>query len=532
MTTAPVNTAAARSQPALADPSPNGQRAGWSGSTRLPSFLPLVLLAALFVSFASCDVETEFLTGDAVELRFSTDTLSFDTVFTARGSATRSFRVYNDGNQPVRIDRIRVEGRTGVNFIFNADGVRGPEARDVVVWGQDSIFVFVEVEVDPTEPTAVSPFIAEDRLVFETGEAATGVHLLAFGQNANYVNGFARGQFRRITCDGGTATFPTDLPTVIYGSLIIDSCAVQALAGTELYFHGGVQRNAQFAGSGFFNDGLIFTQAQGSLQLLGTREAPVVVRTDRLEAEFATSPAKYRGLIFGAGSRGNLLQHTVLTNAIAGITLDSLAEVTIDDSVIAYCGGPAVTGYQADVTVRNSLFHSNFGDAVRMIKGGNLTLEHTTVASYGADAGSLVLTNFDCDENGENCLFAPLRTRVRNSIIAGSRGSELTFLDIFGGEEPSQWNVRVDNSVVKTDASFLNSQDGLFADFYETDCMGCVNVTFNDPLFVDLNADDYQLDSLSVARDLGVFLPTLPRDLLGTARPADAVDAGAYEYVD
>jgi len=140
-----------------------------------------------------------------------------------------------------------------------------------------------------------------------------------------------------------------------------------------------------------------------------------------------------RGLVLGAGSRNNRLEHTQLLNAIVGITVDSAAEVTIENSVIAYSGGSAISAYQSDVTIRNSVFHDNFGNAIQFAKGGTLTMEHSTIANYGVDASGLVLTNFSCDDNN-NCVFSRMTARVRNSIISGSRGSELIFLDIFRGQ--------------------------------------------------------------------------------------------------
>jgi hypothetical protein len=502
----------------------------------LPQRLLLLTALALACLTTACDVETEFLTGSNVELRFSTDTLAFDTVFVARGSATQRMKIYNDGEQPIKIDRIRVEGRTGVNFIFNIDGTPGPEARDIVIWGEDSIFLFVEVEVDPTEPVNTSPFIAEDRLIFETGDVQEDVLLLAFGQNANYLNGFRRGEFGAISAmncgSDGFFTLDAELPTVIYGSLTVDECILRALPGTKIYFHGGVQRNDQFAGTGFFNDGLIFTTATGAVQFLGTLEEPVILRTDRLEPSFDQEPAKYRGLVLGAGSKDNRLEYTQLFNAIVGITIDSAAEVTVENSVIAYSGGPAISAFQSDVTVRNSVFHDNFGNAVQFVKGGTFVMEHSTIANYGVDASALALTNFSCDDNNDNCVFSRMSARIRNSVISGSRGSELIFIDIFEGDEPSQWNVLMNNSVVRTDGAFLASQDSLFADFYENICRNCHNLEFSEELFVSLEMDDYQLDSLSVARDLGVFLPALPTDKLGVDRDTDTPDAGAFERVD
>lgn len=498
-------------------------------------FCLLTILATLAAfTTSSCEVKTEFLTGDSVELRFSTDTVAFDTVFVARGSATQLMKVYNDGDEPIMIDRISVAGETGVNFIFNVDGTRGPEAKDIIIWGNDSIFVFVEVEVDPTEPAETSPFIAQDLLVFETGNVQESVVLLAFGQNANYLNGFRRGEFGGITalnCTSGTFTLPTDLPTVIYGSLIIQDCVLEALPGTRIYVHGGVQRNDDLPGSGFFNDGIIFTEATGSVRFLGTRQNPVLIRTDRLEPEFETSAGKYRGLIFGAGSRGNRLENTHLLNTIAGITMDSAAEVTIENSIIAHSAGPAISAFESNVTVRNSIFHSNRGNAVQFTKGGRLLMEHTTIANYGVDAAAMVLTNFICNDDNTVCIVAPMSATIRNSILSGSRQSELSLQDITVGQAGA-FGVRIENSVVKTDQAFLDFQEGLYADFYTDECSNCYNLQPRDLLFIDISGDDYQLDSLSVARNIGAFLPGLPTDLNGVLRATDNPDAGALERVD
>lgn len=490
------------------------------------TYLFAAFLGILTLALAACEVDNDFVTGNAVELRFGTDTVSFDTVFTAVGSATRQFKVYNDGNDAVQIDRIRVAGETGVSYAFNADGTPGPEATDVVIFGGDSIFVFVEVEVDPTAPEEVSPFIAEDRLIFETGDNERSVTLLAFGQNANYINGFDRGEFAGINCEGGTVQLPVDLPTVVYGSLVIDNCTLEALAGTRIYVHGGVQRNDDVAG-GFFNDGILFTTATGRLVLNGTADNPVVVATDRLEDRFQDDPAKYRGIILGPGSRGNRIVHARLLNAVEGVRVDSLAEVTVENSVIAYTGGPAVKGFSGDVTVTNSVFHSNFGNAVEILMGGSLDLDYVTVANYGVDASGLALTNFFEYPNGD--LFAaPLTARIRNSIVAGSQANELLFIDATAGEQSGFFDVRIDNSVVRTDASFLAAQDSLFADFYERICTGCYNLAFSDPLFNSVREDDYRLDTLSTA--VGLARPIgIPTDILGADRDPEMPDAGAYE---
>ena len=486
-------------------------------------------LLLLLLAYA-CEVDRDYLTGDAVALRFSTDTLRFDTVFTARGSATRQFKVYNDAADPVKIDRIEVAGESGVAFTFNADGTQGPQASEVVIFGRDSIFVFVEVEVDPSEPVAVSPFLATDRLIFHTGATQRAVVLEAFGQNANYLNGFNRGTFFQPICADGTFTLPTDLPTVIYGSMFVDSCVLRVLGGTRIYFHGGTQRNPQLGGSGIFSDGFIYTLPEGRIELLGTREEPILLATDRLEPEYEQSTGGYRGLVLGPGSRGNRIDHTTIRNSIVGVTVDSLAEVTIGNSVIAYSSGPALLTYQGSLTASNTLVHSTRSNAVQVLKGGNLTLDHVTIANYGSTEPALSLANCAAVPDANYCIQAPLYARIRNSIITGGGLQELELIDVDGRADPATFDLRIARSVVRTDNRFLTEDNGRYADFYGTYCTDCYNLQSGDPLFVSVGEENFRPDSLSVARDLGIYLPELPADLAGNARDTDSPDAGALEW--
>ncbi|MGB3801278.1 MAG: right-handed parallel beta-helix repeat-containing protein [Lewinella sp.] len=489
-----------------------------------------LLLVSLLLLLFACEVDRDYLTGDSVELRFSVDTLTFDTVFTARGSATRVFKVYNDASDPVQIDRIRVAGETGVEFTFNADGTMGPEAEDVVIFAQDSIFVFVEAEVDPTQPEEVSPFIATDRLVFETGNFQHEVTLEAYGQNAFYLNGFNRGTLFQPICQDGTFTLPTDLPTVIYGSMVVDSCVLRILAGTRIYFHGGLQRDEQPGGLGIFNDGFIYTLPAGRIELLGTQEDPIILATDRLEEDFAESTGGYRGLVLGPLSRGNRIEYTEIRNSIIGVTVDSLAEVTITNSRITNSSGSAILSYQGDVTARNTLFHSNQSSSLQFIKGGNLLLEHCTIAGYGSTDPALSLSNCAPVPDENYCLQAPLRTTIRNSIIAGGSPSEIELFDVDERSSSETFDVQILNSVVRTDQRFLTGQDGLYEDFYTTICTDCYNLEGGDALFQSTRDDDYYPDSLSVARNLGVYLSELPLDLEGNDRDTESPDAGALEW--
>src|SRR5215475_4368656 len=74
-----------------------------------------------------------FITGSNAALHTSDDTLHFDTVFTSVGSITGFFRIYNDNNQKLRLDKVSLGGGAGSFFKMNVDGTAGSEVDDVEI---------------------------------------------------------------------------------------------------------------------------------------------------------------------------------------------------------------------------------------------------------------------------------------------------------------------------------------------------------------------------------------------------------------
>ena len=66
-----------------------------------------------------------------------------------------------------------------------------------------------------------------------------------------------------------------------------------------------------------------------------------------------------------------------------------------------------------------------------------------------------------------------------------------------------------------------------WTDFFDNLCTGCYNLQPGDPLFESIEMDDYHLDSLSVALDLGEIIPGLEQDIEGNER-MNPVAAGAF----
>ncbi|MEL6970797.1 MAG: right-handed parallel beta-helix repeat-containing protein [Bacteroidota bacterium] len=489
--------------------------------------LGLLLSAGLW--FTACDPDQDFLTGDAVSIRFELDTLRFDTVFTELGSATRSVKIYNESDQPIKLDEIYVEGTTGVDFIFNADGFPGGLVEDAIIWDNDSIFVFVEVTIDPDASITASPFVIEDRLVVKTGNKEQSVLLEAWGQNANYFpSRFNRGVPVVLSCNNETVLWDSDLPYVIYGEIFIDDCLLEVAAGTHIYVHGGIAQNELL---GVFNDGFLFTLANGQLHFAGTRENPIIVEGDRLEEAFSNQPGQWLGIVLGQESQGNIIEHTTIKNSIFGVYADSAAEVSLSNVLIHTTAGNGLIGIHSEVTADNCLFYDNGANAIQFTHGGSYELDYCTVASYGVDASALAMNNFQCynDDCSVNSVF-PLQAEFTNCIFFGSRRDEIIVQDVSERQEAALFQLDMSHCLVKVD-EFLTRDDGLYSDFFSTYCLDCINGEQNDALFLNRAEDDYQLDTLSIAQDRATILSEFPLDLLGTPRGMEP-DLGCFERVE
>jgi hypothetical protein len=486
--------------------------------------LAILVVVISFITW-SCDPEQEFVTGNAVDISFSLDTLRFDTVFTELGSATRFVKIYNRSNEPVQLDEIYVEGTTGVEFRINVDGAPGGVVEDAIIWDNDSLYVFVEVEVDPDQPTSVSPFVIEDQLVVKTGSKEKRLLLEAWGQNAIYLpNRFSQGVFSELTCNNNTIRWDSDLPYVIYGAIFIRDCLLEVAAGTRIYVHGGLVQTEE----DIYNDGILYTLQGGSIHFAGTQEAPITVQGDRLEPAFADAPGQWLGIIIGRGSRGSLFEHTIIKNSQFGIFADSASEVSLRNTIIHATSANAIIGVHAEVQAQNSLFYDNGSGAIAIRHGGDYQFDHCTATSYGVDASALFMRNFECynQDCTDNSVYR-LRADFRNCIFVGSRRDEIILQDAFERQDPDFWQLNMDHCLVKVDELL----DGRYSDFFSTYCIDCFNADQDDPLFLDVSEDDYHLDTLSVAQNRGLVIPELPLDLDGVPRD-EMPDVGCYERVD
>lgn len=467
----------------------------------------IVLAVALFaVTFLSCQKDTiSSSSGD--RLLFSCDTVLFDTVFASVGSATARFKVYNKGSHRLRINEVAIGGAPASPYRINVDGEPGPRIKNVEIASGDSIYIFVDVKVNPHGSD--SPLVIEDSIVFSLNGTQQSVKLLSWGQDVVLLS----------KAEIATQTFTANKPYLIYGfAHIPKGVNLTVEPGAKFYFHNGAR---------FY--------VEGTLVVNGTHENPVSFEGDRLEEFYKTKAGQWGGIYFMPGSSGSLLDWAVVKNAINGVQVDTFVVVntptlTILNSRIENMSAVGLLAQGAIVRAANSLF-ANCGQAtVALVSGGNYEFVHCTLANYWGSYYSrkypqLWLNNYYVSAAGGAATMVPRdleRADFKNCIVYGSMSNEIWVdTSYFGAASTAMNSFKFENSLIRVPRGSV-----LPASRY-------VNVLVADPKFLDIQKFRYTLDTLSPAKDFGraEYGAFYPLDLKGDLRD-NLPDAGAFERVE
>src|ERR1044072_7242464 len=250
-----------------------------------------ILVAILLTSILiSCKKES-FITSSTASLSTSADTLHFDTVFTTMGSTTRFFRIYNNNNQKLRLNKVALGGGAGSLYDINVDGTPGPEVNNIEMEANDSIYVFVTVKIDPSIDNL--PFIVQDSILIDFNGNTRYVQLEAWGENANSIRS------RLIT---GNITWTNIRPYVITGGMQIDTNATLTIEkGCRIYMHADAP-----------------IVVDGTLLVKGEKydSKRIVFRSDRIDDPYRDFPGGWPGISFRGTRANSNLQYAHNINAL------------------------------------------------------------------------------------------------------------------------------------------------------------------------------------------------------------------------
>lgn len=456
------------------------------------------ILSILIIAIAvnACQ-KNDIIDDTSAKLNFSTDTVTFDTVFTTIGSTTKFFRVYNPHKNRIKISEISLAKGNTSNFRINVNGVPG-NAQNLEIAANDSLFIFVEVNVDPDRDEMVE----KDSIIFLTNGNYQDIKLIAFGQDVNLINGEII----------ETETWNNEKPYLIYNSMLVDTNAVLTIeAGTKLYFH---KYSALFV--------------QGTLIVNGTKEQPVIFQGDRLEELYYNFSDQWSGIHFVAGSRNNVINYAKIRNANIGVRIDSVvafdqATLTISNSIIENMHYAGIWGLQSTILAYNCVISDCGYNAISFPIGGIYEFYHCTISNdqdyVTRTTPTIWLNNYYVFEGMPQ--LRPLQKALfANCIIYGDLQDEIGYDTTFMEE----LNFKFDNCIIRVDS--INVDD---TNYFK-------NIIKNkNPLFAKPDSNNYQLDSLSPAINAGALMwaEYFPEDFNQNSRLSDdGPDIGAYERIE
>ena len=469
------------------------------------SLIALILITAFFWSCRDDGFDSD----PSIKLDFSTDSLLFDTVFTTQGSSTRAFKVYNTHNNRVRVNSISLAGGDASYFRMNVDGRSGKRIQDVDIEANDSIFVFVEVTVDPVNQDL--PLTIVDSIEFNINQNLQDVKLVAWGQDANFIHPNYTDPDSGISyhiIDENT-TWTSQLPYVVYGlAVVAPDVTLSVDEGARVHFHN--------------NASLVFLQ-RSSLKVNGSADAPVTFQGDRLEPFYSEQPGQWGRIWFTATSKDHEINHAIIKNGSVGLHVDTIGSTTnptlkIRNTVIRNKSIAGLLAQGSHVEAENLAIANCGQHAMILALGGKYSFRHTTIANYYRidvrNTPSVLINNFYQDVDGVIQVRPFEQLFFGNSIIYGNNQEEIGF-NIHDG---TQVDFTFDHCLLRTQMN--------------TDGPSFISPLVNqDPLFNDNHLHDYRLTEESPAIGAGnpAIANDIPYDLFGNDR-TERPDIGALQY--
>lgn len=450
----------------------------------------------------------------SANITFSTDTLSFDTVFTDRGSATRIVMLRNETKLPLLIDR--VAQADGTAFRINLDGEDSLALmRNISLPAGDSLYLFVRATIDPQKSN--SPVLVTDQLTFFLSNGNQRVlQLEAYGQDVTLIDSLV------VYAD---YTFSAEKPYMIRHYIAsAPEATVTIEKGARFYMH-------KDASAVFY----------GPVKALGTTDEPIEFSGDRLDDYVAGIPYLY---VPGQWAGIYLydedymapdwhLENVRILSAINGLfcygkSFSKRPTLTLHNARIHNHDQYGLILINTDATVTNSEI-SNCASYCVYLDGGNSTFIHNTIASYyrntiyNSSVGLYDTPREDVAAVYIDNLTKHHETRASfyNNIITGVRANQLVIADPF----PDLYQGEFRGNYLKTDTLHL---PGAGNNVYYQDS----DSVFINDYYADYQYFDFRLDSLSPARAIAdsTVAKLFPFDLLGN--PRTTWDAGCYVYTE
>lgn len=455
----------------------------------MSKFIPLLLIPIIWIS---CDsVDDDFSFDHNLEITFSSDTVSFDTLLTDTRSATRRLTVYNENNASILVSNISLGKAERSDYSIIISGQEGTSQPNERILPGDSLLILVEVNIGPRNQNL--PYLVKDSVIFDWNGNTAHVKLVSWGQDGNRVQNQA-------LCD---VTWTNERPYVVSDTVLIQpNCTLTIEAGASVFFE---------------NDAVMFIQ--GSLKAIGDSANHIIFRNARFDGVYDQVPGQWNGIYFLEGSSNNEVAFAEIFNAQVGLRVgtpdeDKVPDLLVNNTAIYNMSQAGILGFTSDIEATNCLIFNCGTFLVGNLAGGNYTYRHCTFSSepsFFVNEDPSVQFSDNIVISDTELLTADLNVELTNNIIWGNSDEELLINNGGGANVTANLTTNIIKSGVEIDNNFTSQ-------------------AFNFPGFKGLFSFDFSLDTLAFAKDIGTSIG-VAHDFLDAPRD-QMPDIGAFECIE
>ncbi|MGP1515239.1 MAG: hypothetical protein ACTTJH_04705 [Bacteroidales bacterium] len=486
--------------------------------------ISISIIVLCLICLTSCLDEEKYSKDSSIKLQFSSDTISFDTIFTTIGSVTKKVCIFNPENNAIKLDFITLGSGRNSYYRLNVDGDTSIVARDVVIEAKDSIFVFIRVELNPNNKS--NPMLVEDSIICSFNGKIQSILLMAYGQDAYYhkpTHILQAGEQTisyslanegsdqaGVVVNGKDITWKNDKPHVVIGTCVVDSAFTLNLTNNTKIYMGN---NADF-----------WVYKDGTLNANGTTTNPIIFQSIRIQDRYATIPGQWGKIWLWAGSKNNQLSNVFIKNATIALLVDTCVNdnptVKIRNTRIENCSLHGLYSRGAHIYAENLLVQNTGSYTVALTIGGSYEFIGCTFAnfwSYNSTRKDATLLLNDWYETKDKNIQARKinKCNFHNTIIYGSLFENELELNLLTNNGSRYY---FDHCLIKTSLLKNNNKN-------------VVSCIFNkDPKFKDITSGDLYLEDTSpaIGTGNGVYNSIVPNDIFGVHR-LDPPCIGAIE---
>lgn len=493
-----------------------------------------LFLIGFLITLISCrtDFETVASTGD---LKFSTDTVYLDTIFTNIGSSTYTLKVYNNSKNDITIPTIQLKRGLNSKFRMTVDGMQGNQGKifnNVNLLAKDSLYIFIETtfKKDDIEDMTLTEFLYIDQILFDGGKNLQKVGLVTLVKDAIflYPQRFDDQTTETLTIDeekiygfsleDNELNFTNNKPYVIYGYAGVPKGKTAIFdAGARVHFHA--------------NSGLIL-MSEASLKVNGETsttdklEKEVIFEGDRLEPDFSDIPGQWGYIWLKNGSKNHEINHLTIKNATVGLRIDDNDETTaveIKNTQIYNSANYGILAQTAKINGENLVINNAGLGSLACTYGGNYKFQHCTFNNNWDSSSqvAVLVSNYKLGATPE--VKHLTAATFNNCIIYGSYSNEL----ILNKKMEADFAYQFNNCLIKFDNS--PSQYTNHPEYQFTDPVHYNSIIQNqNPKFLNVAKNKLNIDNTSAAFQKGNENYYIPLDILGNTRTSPP-DLGAYQ---